>query len=148
LEDNESPSTNLFAVWSTNIFYIGRIPYIIVKNELTLLTVIVPFKKITTFLERTVSAIKSLLMSIGISEPQVLSEVKEMKDIRFSKGTNRQTLGSMNDFMRLVSGQMEYHPEKSLEEINLYLNGGPCGPLKMGCSLYIAGQRFSKHFNT
>ncbi len=125
------PSTNALGPWCANTFNIGRFPYLIITNEKTLLTVLLPFKEIHTIVPRFLQSLKSLLTSLNISSSHIKREVEQMHDIQFTQRTNRQTLGSMNDFVHLLKAQLDQGDRQSLDELSVFLSEVPCSPLKM-----------------
>jgi hypothetical protein len=137
-------STNILGSWSANVFNIGRSPYIIVSNERTLLTVVVPLKEIKTFWKRTLLSLEKLLLSIGLPEAQIKHEILEMGDVQFTWQTNRQTLGSMNDFVHLVKSRIEYSSKETMDDVNMSLSGVPCGPLNMDSPAKVVLRLFSE----
>jgi len=49
LVENPQPSTNKLGPWCANSFNIGRIPMILLTNELSLLSVVKPLKEARSF---------------------------------------------------------------------------------------------------
>jgi hypothetical protein len=127
LVDDPKPSTNKLGAWCANTFNVGRFPLIILTNEKTLLSVLIPFKEIRSFHERFLAGLEALFQSIALSSGQIDAELQEMKVVQITARTNRSVLGSMNDF---VVNVLAHEPGSSLEEVSFHLSEIPCAPLK------------------
>jgi len=127
--DNPQPSSNRLGPWCANSFNIGRFPMIILTNERTLLSVVIPFKEIRSFHERFLTSLKVLFHSIALSSKDIQSELNEMKMFQITQNTNRRTLGSMSDFVYQVRATFFRGQRASLEDISFRLSEIPCSPL-------------------
>ena len=126
------PTTNRLGNWCANSFNIGRHPYILITNERTLLSVVIPFKESATIWLRFVISLQSLFKAIGLSDRIIQKELHEYGQVQITRKTNRHTLGSMNDFVDQVQARFQVDANPSLEGIACYLSEVPCGPLKYG----------------
>jgi hypothetical protein len=124
------PSTNKLGDWCANSFNIGRHPYILITNERTLLSVVLPLRESITFLPRFVLSLRSLLKTIGIEDKLIDEELREYREFQLTRKTNRHTLGSMNDFVYQVQARFQIDGNPSLEDIAWELSEIPCGPVK------------------
>lgn len=129
LVDHLPPTSNVLGAWCANIFNVGRTPLIIVTNEKTLLSVLLPFKEIRTFHGRFLDSLEVLLHSIALSSGQIQTELENMQIVQYTDRTNRSVLASMNDFVINVRA---HEPGHTLDEVSFNLSGIPCGPLKYG----------------
>ncbi len=154
--DNTQPSTNLLGPWCANSFNVGRRPLIILTNERTLLSVVIPSKETRSLQTRFLTSLEVLFHSIGLSSRQINRELQEMQLIQFTTKTNRRTLGSMNDFVFHVRVSLAQNPYDSLEDISLSISEILCGPLKYGKPLEAVlnivdppprGGQFNEHLN-
>jgi hypothetical protein len=132
LVENPQPSTNRLGPWCANSFNIGRIPMILLTNELSLLSVVIPLKGVRSFHARFLSTLEVLFHSVALSSKQIHAELEEMNDFQVTAHTNRKTLGSMNDFVFQVQVRLEQDRDGTLEQVAFDLSGIPCGPLKYG----------------
>ncbi len=130
--ENPQPSTNRLGPWCANSFNVGRFPLIILTNERTLLSVVIPFKDIRSVHIRFLTSLEVLFHSIALSSSQIRDELQEMKVVQFMENTNRRTLGSMNDFVFHVRAALDDNRNDTLEDIAFHLSGIPCAPLKYG----------------
>lgn len=109
------------------MFNVGRFPLIILTNERTLLSVVIPFKEIRSFHSRFLTALEALFHSIALSSSQIHAELEAMKVVQLTENTDRRILGSMNDFVFNVRA---HDPNDTLEDISFHLSEIPCAPLK------------------
>jgi hypothetical protein len=124
------PETNRLGSWCANVFNIGRIPYIIFTNEQTLCTAILPYKQSQTVYLRFLEAFREVLHSMNLKHDFINSEIDQMRVVQFDCRTNKKTLGSMNDFVFHARYLVEDRVVSSLNDIEKYINGMPCAPLK------------------
>jgi hypothetical protein len=138
-----TPSSNILGDWSANSFNIGRIPCILMTNERTLLSVVLPLKESATFWPRFVILLQSLLKDISIPDKLIDAELHEYDQFQLTRRTNRHTLGSMNDFVTQVQARYYVDGHVTLEDVSLDLSGIPCGPLKYAYPKELARQVFA-----
>lgn len=123
VESSASVATNKLGPWSANIFNVGRSQFVIVTNELTLLTVVVKAKPPVSLWDNTLSSLRTVFEWIEIPRPVFEKELAEMQEVKLVRGgTNRSVLGSMNEFILSTRVYLDFHEEASLEDINLHLN--------------------------
>ncbi len=137
------PSTNKLGDWSANSFNVGRYPCILITNERTLLSVVLPLKQSSTFWPRFVLSLQALLKAIGVPDKLVDEELREYAQVQLTRKTNRHTLGSMNDLVYNVQARFQIDGNPSLEDIALDLSRIPCGPLKYALPKEAACQVFA-----
>src|SRR5512140_210429 len=123
------PSTNRLGPWCANSFNIGRIPMLLLTNEATLLSVVIPLKDVHSFHARFLSMLEILLHSVALSSDIIHEELEEMNYFQLTRHTNRTTLGSMIDFVFQVKVRWDAHQDLTLEQLCFDLSEVPCGPL-------------------
>jgi hypothetical protein len=130
--DNKLPTTNRLGDWCANSFNLGRYPFILITNDRTFLSVVIPFKDSVVFWPRFLLSLETLLKAIGISDNVIKRELQEYRELQITRQTNRRTLGVMNDFVFQVRARFQIDVDPSLENIGYELSDMPCGPLKYG----------------
>ena len=138
-----TPSTNMLGDWNANSFNIGRIPCILMTNERTLLSVVLPLKESATFWPRFVLLLQRLLKDIGIPGKLIDAELREYDQYQLTRKTNRHTLGSMNDFVAQVQARYYVDGQVALADVSFDLSGIPCGPFKYAYPKEVARQVFA-----
>lgn len=119
----DSAATNTLGPWSGNTFHLGRIPFIILTNERTLLSVVISLKDVHTFWMRFLASLETVLHQLQIPTVTVKEELQSMREVTFMRATNRRTLGSMNDLVHMVRAIVAQEPNTTLEAVNLELSG-------------------------
>jgi hypothetical protein len=117
--------TNTLGQWSGNAFNLGRFPYIILTNELTLLSVVISLKDVHTFWSRFLISLERLMLHIEVPHSEVQQELLSMAEVRFTRNTNRRTLGSMTDLVHMVRAIVDQDEDSSLDQINRQLSRVP-----------------------
>lgn len=124
-------ATTTLGDWYAHTLNVGRLRLLMCTSERSLLTVLVPAKDITAFPERLRLAIGSTLASLGVPEPQIVREQREMRSHRFDRTRSRQVLGSMNDFAFLAETYIrDDGADVDLELVARFINRAPCRPIK------------------
>ncbi|MCX6144985.1 MAG: hypothetical protein NTZ35_17410 [Ignavibacteriales bacterium] len=126
------PTTNTLGDWCANSFNLGRYPFVLITNERTLLSVVVPLKDSVTFWPRFIVSLELLLHTIGLSQTVIQRELQEYRQVQLTRQTNRHTLGSMNDFVYQVRARFEIDVAPSLQNIIYELSEMPSGALNYG----------------
>lgn len=125
----ESKET-LLGSWTAHLFYSGHHQFIIVTNEQTLLTVLLPVKELRNIETVLPQKIDELLRNYGVSDQIRLIVVRQLTEIQYDRNTKRRVLGSMNDFVRLAKYFWEDEPSMTISQLTDRLNEVPCSPLK------------------
>ncbi len=81
---------SVFGSWCAHIFYSGRKQYLMVTNENTLLTVVLPAKELLRLGEVLSNSVGELLQTYGVDKPINVKFVQPCDVIQFSRNTNRQ----------------------------------------------------------
>ena len=97
-------------------------------SERSLLPVVLPAKEAPTLVPRFRDALAELLARLGVPPAEIERERAEMADVRIGRTASRQILGSMNDFLRMLSYRS---PRRSLLDESRQLAQAPCGPIDM-----------------
>jgi hypothetical protein len=130
------PSANnvddtILGSWCAHIFYFGHRQFSILTNERTLFTIIVPAKNITNIEIVLPQTITEVLERYEIPKQSSAILLKQLSEVQFTRNTNRQVLGSMNDFIKIAKFILEDTPDISLIDLSLQLCQMPCSPIQM-----------------
>ncbi|MGH7439482.1 MAG: DUF6933 domain-containing protein, partial [Polyangiaceae bacterium] len=120
------PTTRL-GYWYANLLHVGRLQLVIALSERTFVPVVLPAAPIATLSTRLPDGAGQVLRALGIPAPDVEREQAAMSQVAFGTAVNRQALGVMVDFAKLLPFFLEDTP--SLLDLSLKLAGTPCGPL-------------------
>ena len=127
--DAAEPTTTL-GDWYANMLNVGRLRLLMCTSERSLLTVILPARRLPEFPERLRSAVGELLTSLGVPAPLCMREQLEMVSHRLDRTRSRQVLGSMNDFAFLAEAHIrDDGPDVDLTDVARFLNRAPCKPI-------------------
>ena len=127
----ESTSTTILGDWYANIWF-SRPQLIICVSERTLLPVVLPAKSLATLVPRLAVAVGEVLLRLGVSPRLIHAEQAEMQTFAYGRTQNRSVLGSLNDFIFLLSHHVAGNPTASLLEHSLHLAHTPCTPIGPG----------------
>jgi hypothetical protein len=125
--DLEEPTTRL-GDWYATLVYEGYEQLVLCVSERSLLPVVIPAREARTLVPRFRDALSELLVLLGVPTTEIERELAAMVDVRIGRTASRQILGSMNDFLRMLSYR---RPGTSLLEESRKLAEAPCGPLGM-----------------
>jgi hypothetical protein len=125
--DAPAVSTTKMGDWTANLFFIGRQQLVLGVNGKTLLPVLVPIAH-KTILHRFTQAAGEMLMALQVDREKALSEMAEMNECAVAPTNDRQVLGTINDFGRLLEVYLDGRP---LLEVALRLARAPCSPIGM-----------------
>jgi hypothetical protein len=102
-----------------------------VTNELTLLTVVIPAKELKNINKAFLNTVDMILQKYDIPERHRKNIYQQLSTIKYTRDTNRQVLGSMNDFIKLSKYYFDDVPGLSLIDLSLRLCDTPCSPIQM-----------------
>lgn len=122
INERYSSPTNTLGQWSASTFNLGRFPYVILTNELTLLSVVISLKDVHTFWPRFLNSLEQLFVHIHLPTELIRRELETMAEVFFMRNTNRRTLGSMNDLVRMVRAMVLQDPHMHIDAINAELS--------------------------
>ena len=130
------PSANnvddtILGSWCAHIFYFGHRQFSILTNERTLFTIIVPAKSIINIEIVLPQTVAKVLERYEIPKQSSAIVLKQLSEVQFTRNTNRQVLGSMNDFIKNAKFILEDTPDISLIDLSLQLCQMPCSPIQM-----------------
>ena len=117
--------------WCAHIFYFGHRQFLILTNERTLFSIIVPAKSITNIEIVLPQTVAELLERYEVPKQSSAILLKQLSEVQFTRNTNRQVLGSMNDFIKNAKFILEDTPDISLIDLSLQLCQMPCSPIQM-----------------
>jgi hypothetical protein len=122
-----SDPTTLLGDWYANLIHVGRQQLVLAVSEKTLLPVVVPAAPNSTLATRLRVAVTDVLRTLGIPGGDIDREDAEMTESVYGKTTNKQVLGILVDFARLLPFHLG--DGDSLIEASLKLAETPCSPL-------------------
>jgi hypothetical protein len=143
-----SEPDNTLGDWYANILNIGRNRLVMVTSERTLLTVVVPFRDSKRLRERIRESVHELLFALGVPPALAAEEVHGMDRMPFGKTASRSVLGSMNDMAIQARAFFEADDEEDVvypNELHIYLNDIPCGPLDYSSPIRATREAFGLH---
>ena len=122
-------STTLLGDWYANVLFTRPQQLVLCVSERTLLPIVLPAKELQTLVPRLSLAVGELLLRLGINRQLVEKEQDEMRSFAYGRTQNRHVLGSLNDFMFMLTHYLKARPEASLIEHSLHLAQTPCKPI-------------------
>jgi hypothetical protein len=128
--------------WYANILNIGRNRLVMASSERTLLTVIVPIRDSKRLRERLRESVHELLFALGVPAELAAEEVRGMERMPFSRTASRSVLGSMNDMALQARAFFESEEIIYPNELHIYLNDTPCGPLDYSSPIRATREAF------
>lgn len=124
----EAPTTAL-GDWYGTLVYAPAMQVVLLTSERTLLPVVVAAREARTLAERFPLALARVLAELMVPLGVIDREVQAMAQPRIGKTANRQVLGTMNDFQRMLPSYG--WPPRSFTTLSLELARAPCGPIGM-----------------
>lgn len=121
-------STTRLGDWYANLLYTKPQQLVLCVSAKTLLPVLVPGSGPTPVEMRLRDQLAEVLRAVGVSEAGIQSELLEMEPVVVSKTASRTVLGSMNDFVNMLSF---YPPNLPVLERAVMLAESPCSPIGM-----------------
>ena len=101
------PSTRL-GNWYVHLVQFGHLQVVLATSERSLLTVILPARRLRETIEEELqAAVARLLWALGIPPDTVKRELAAMRPAGFSAAANRRVIGSMNEFAFLLGAELE-----------------------------------------
>jgi hypothetical protein len=119
--------TTLLGDWYANLLHVGRLQLVLAVSERTFLPVVVPAAPGGSVVDRLRIGVGEVLRALDVDGGAIAREVSAMDGVAFGKATNRQAIGVMIEFARLLPFYVEEAP--SLLAVSLKLADTPCGPL-------------------
>jgi hypothetical protein len=136
--------TGVFGPWHANLIRIERRKCILITNDRTLYSFLVPgVKKKDDFHEMFLMNLNAHLAAEGLRKGEILTALEEYSEIAIAPTTNRSVLGSMNDLVNQV--EFLIHRAGGLEKsdiLNMMLSRVPMGALKYHYAVEKASELF------
>ena len=120
------PTTRL-GDWYANLIRVGRVQLVLCVSERTLLPVVVAAAPIGEVAARLRVGLGEVLGAWGVSATVVAEENAAMEGVAYGKTANRQVVGVMVEFARMLD--LGFAPLGSLVEVSVRLAEIPCSPL-------------------
>jgi len=121
----------ILGFWCAHLFYSGHNQFFMFTNERTLLTVVFPAKELKNINKVFPHTVDIVLQKYDIPERLRKKIYQQLSTIEYTRDTNRQVLGSMNDFIKLSKYYFNDVPGLSLIDLSLRLCDTPCSPIQM-----------------
>ena len=125
-------STTVLGDWYVNILFSRPQQLVLCVSERSLLPVVLPAKEASTLAFRLAVAAGEILQRLGIAPTLVERELAEMHNFAYGPTRNRRVLGTVNDFMFMLSWRLQDWSGQSLLEHSLHLAQSPCKPIGYG----------------
>jgi hypothetical protein len=116
--DPPQPTTRL-GDWYGNVLFSGYHRLLIFVSERSLLPVLLPLRERSQLLPSFRARLAELLLHLGVSEKDVAMELSEMANVVIARTTNRNVLGTSNDFTQNAKVYMQMHEDFSLLDLEL-----------------------------
>ena len=127
--------------WTANLVIIRRQRLVLAVSGTTLLPVLLPLAPSKTLLSRFGEAVEQVLRGLKIDPARIAAEKAAMAECIVTTTNDRQVLGSLNDFARMLDAYLDGRP---LVEVALHLAEAPCRPLGMRCPKEAAQEVLSR----
>ena len=125
--ETEAPTT-LLGDWYANLVHLGRLQLVLAVSERTFLPVVVAAAPSASLVDRLRLGLADVLRAVNVDGAAIAREVSAMESVAFGKASNRQAIGMMVDFARLLPFNVEDGPSPLLA-LSLRLAHTPCSPL-------------------
>jgi hypothetical protein len=122
-------STAVLGDWYANLLFSRPQQLVLCVSERTLLPIVLPAKELQTLVPRVALAVGEVLLRLGVNHKLVETEQAEMCSFAYARTQNRRVLGSLNEFMFMLTHYIKASPEASLAEHSLHLARTPCTPI-------------------
>jgi hypothetical protein len=139
--ESEPPKPNaILGEWTATLVIVRRQQIVLAANHATLLPVLLPAAPYRTLVSRFADAVGQILTRLEIDPAKIAAEMVALREGVVARTNDRQVLGSMNDFTRMLEVDSLHG---SLTEAALQLSEAPCGPLKMNSPCDVVRDRFA-----
>lgn len=120
-------ATTQLGDWYANLVQVGRLQLVLGVSERTFLPVVVRAAPMSTVVLRLGLGVGEALRALGVSSADTEKERVEMESVVYGKTANRQVIGIMVDFAKLLELYVDHTP--SLVDVSAKLARTPCSPL-------------------
>lgn len=128
ITEHLSDPTPALGEWYVNLIPVEHLPVYIFVNSTTLLTILLPARKIYSLIPALPQRVSRLLHRLGVPERLVEEETTQMLEAQIAKTASRSVLGSMNDLtvqVQYTAEIDEYDDIINLDEVELRLSQIP-----------------------
>lgn len=127
-----TPADTILGDWYANLIRFGRTQIVIAVSERTLLPIVIPAKGARTLPTRLGDTLEHLLISIGVTPQDALTERSAMLSWSIGKTASRRVLGSLNELAFQLDAGLIHFPERDLLEHALWLARTPLKAIEYG----------------
>lgn len=128
--EERGPSTTVLGDWCGDTLFTRHARLVVLVSEKSRLAVLLRARDFPTFEARFRAAVIETLRLLHVSGEAIRREAEAMEEVVFAPTNNRSVLGTIHDHHRLLRGQFEVPPARTLMEYAALLNRTPCGPLQ------------------
>lgn len=101
--DSDGPPANALGDWYANLIRVGHDQLVVVMNERTTLTLILPAKGIRhAIVAEILHTLATLLREIHVPQDVIEREIAAMQPMAFARTANRSTVAAMSERVRMV----------------------------------------------
>ncbi len=132
LDEQHKPTTSRLGDWYANFVPTYSGDLILFVNEMTLLSVAIPFLESSNLLLWFRLRVGNLLGMIRIPSVAIDQELRHYNNIQFGKTVSRSVLGSMNDIAfqyQVIAEMAENEADFSLSNAEYQMSQMPCKPI-------------------
>jgi hypothetical protein len=123
----EAESTGALGDWYVNRIVLQQKPLLLCVSAQSLLSILAPANDVKAFPERLPELVRQRLLRMGIAEDLVTLEVAAMHPVHVGPTKDRSVLGTMVDFAKMLSFQVERdEPFPALAALEDFLGEVPC----------------------
>ncbi len=123
-------STTVLGDWYATIHLMRPAHLILLVNERSRLSVVLPARELSTLLRRIPDAAAQVLLDIGVGARAVAQERSAMSPIVLAQTQSRSVLGTMNEFIFHIDCRREDVGELDPRQLSLELGRDLVGPLE------------------
>lgn len=116
-----SQSDTLLGDWYANVLIARPTHLVLCVSERTLLPVVVVAKNIRQLPQRVGEAVALMLHALQVEPSTADAEIEAMRTWNVGRTASKHVIGSLNELMFQLEGQLHAHPGRSLLEQSLHL---------------------------
>ena len=125
-------STTALGDWYAQPLAVGHRRYVLLVSGLSRLPVLMPGRDVKHLATHFPAALARVLAGLGVPEEVIDRELAEAGEIVIAKTASRSLLGTLNDFLHMLRGQLRDEPDPNLTMEAVRLSDTPVGPLGPG----------------
>lgn len=128
INEHLSEPTAALGEWYVNLIPVEHVPVYVFVNSTTLLTILLPTRKVYSLIPALPQRVSRLLYRLGVPKRLVEEETTHMLEAQIAKTASRSVLGSMNDlaFQAQYRAEMDENDEIiNLDDVELRLSQIP-----------------------